>query len=88
MTGNHPSGAHIPLYFDTDRICIQKALETVGLRERGEERILRIHNTLDLAELMVSEAYLPEVEKRKDLSIIEPLADMQFDEDDNLSIHF
>ncbi len=88
MTGNHPSGAHIPLYFDTDRMCIQKALDTVGLRQSGEERILRIHNTLDLGELMVSEAYLPEVEKRKDLAIVEPPSDMQFDENDDLPIHF
>ncbi len=88
MTGNHPSGAHIPLYFDSDRICIQKALETVGLREKGEERILRIHNTLDLGELLVSEAYLPEIEKRNDLSIVSPATEMQFDKNDDLPIHF
>ena len=78
---------HIP-HFDSDRICIQKALETVGLREKGEERILRIHNTLDLGELLVSEAYLPEIEKRNDLSIVSPATEMQFDKDDDLPIHF
>ena len=62
MTGNHPSGAHIPLYFDTDHICIEKALETVGLVEPENARVLRIHNTLELGELFVSEAYRSEVE--------------------------
>ena len=88
MTGNHPSGAHIPLYFDTDQICIEKALETVGLREPGEERILRIHNTLDLGELLVSEAYRAEVEAREDLSIVNEAAPMPFNTSGDLPLHF
>ena len=88
MTGNHPSGAHIPLYFDTDQICIEKALQTVGLREPGEERIMRIHNTLDLGELLVSEAYRAEVEAREDLSIVEEAAPMPFDTSGDLPLHF
>ncbi len=88
MTGNHPSGAHIPLYFDTDQICIEKALETVGLREPGEERILRIHNTLDLGELLVSEAYRAEVEAREDLSIVNEAAPMPFNISGDLPLHF
>ena len=88
MTGNHPSGAHIPLYFDTDQICIEKALQTVGLREPGEEKIMRIHNTLDLGELLVSEAYRAEVEAREDLSIVEEAAPMPFDASGDLPLHF
>ena len=88
MTGNHPSGAHIPLYFDTDQICIEKALHTVGLREPGEEKIMRIHNTLDLGELLVSEAYRAEVEAREDLSIVEEAAPMPFDAGGDLPLHF
>lgn len=88
MTGNHPSGAHIPLYFDTDQICIEKALQTVGLREPGEEKIMRIHNTLDLGELLVSEAYRAEVEAREDLSIVEEAAPMPFDAGGDLPLHF
>ena len=88
MTGNHPSGAHIPLYFDTDQICIEKALQTVGLREPGEEKIMRIHNTLDLGELLVSEAYRAEVEAREDLSIVEEAASMPFDASGDLPLHF
>jgi hypothetical protein len=88
MTGNHPSGAHIPLYFDTDQICIEKALQTVGLREPGEEKIMRIHNTLDLGELLVSEAYRAEVEAREDLSIVEEATPMPFDAGGDLPLHF
>jgi len=88
MTGNHPSGAHIPLYFDTDRICIDRALETVGLVEPKNAKVLRIHNTLELAEVLVSEAYLPEVEKRDDLEVIGKAEDMPFDANDDLPLTF
>ena len=88
MTGNHPSGAHIPLYFDTDRICIDRALETVGLVEPENAKVVRIHNTLELAEVLVSEAYLPEVEKRDDLEVIGEAEDMPFDANDDLPLTF
>ena len=88
MTGNHPSGAHIPLYFDTDRICIDRALETVGLVEPENARVLRIHNTLALGELLVSEAYRPEIEKREDLEIVEEAQEMAFDANDDLPLTF
>ena len=88
MTGNHPSGAHIPLYFDTDRICIDRALETVGLVEPKNAKVLRIHNTLELAEVLVSEAYLPEVEKRDDLEVIGEAEDMPFDANGDLPLTF
>mgnify|MGYP003978111395 FL=1 len=88
MTGNHPSGAHIPLYFDTDRICIDRALETVGLVEPENAKVLRIHNMLELAEVLVSEAYLPEVEKRDDLEVIGEAEDMPFDANGDLPLTF
>ena len=88
MTGNHPSGAHIPLYFDTDQVCIQKALETVGLVEPENAKVLRIHNTLELGELLVSEAYRTEIEQRDDLEIVGEAEDMPFDENGDLPLHF
>ena len=76
-----------PLMMDHKTI-IEKALETVGLREPGEERILRIHNTLDLGELLVSEAYRAEVEAREDLSVVNEAAPMPFDTSGDLPLHF
>jgi len=84
MTGNHPSGAQIPIYFETDRIGLDAALKTVGFMEPEDTKVVRIHNTLDLGELLVSEAYLKEVENREDLSILEPVKDMEFDANNDL----
>ncbi|MGB1719372.1 MAG: [Fe-S]-binding protein, partial [Candidatus Latescibacterota bacterium] len=59
-----------------------------GLREPGEEKIMRIHNTLDLGEVLVSEAYRAEVEARDDLSIVEEATPMPFDASGDLPLHF
>ena len=72
MTGNAPSGASIPITFDNDRKALSLALGTVGLVEPEQARVVRIHDTLDLREILVSEAYLPEVESRGDLSVVAP----------------
>ena len=79
MTGNAPSGASIPITFDNDQRALTLALGTVGLVEPEQARVVRIHDTLDLREILVSEAYLPEVEARGDLSVVDPLTDLEFD---------
>ena len=79
ITGNAPAGAQIPINYDTDRELVATALSTVGLVEAGQEKVLRIHDTLDVGELLVSEAYLSAVEERDDLEILEPATDMTFD---------
>ena len=84
MTGNSPAGAAIPLYYDTDSRCIEAELTTVGLVEPENARVIRIRNTLDLAEVLVSEAYLSEMEKREELSVAEPASDMEFDANGDL----
>ena len=80
ITGNHPVAAHIPINYDTDRRVLEIALGTVGLVEPDKAGVIRIHNTLDIEEILVSEAYLPEVEKRDSLEIIDPLKDMELDD--------
>ncbi len=79
LTGNHPSAASIPIHFDTDRKVIEAALGTIGLVEPDQARVVRVRNTLDLVEVLVSESYLDKVRSRKDLSEAGPLREMEFD---------
>lgn len=79
LTGNAPQGAAIPLHYDTDQKCLDVALGTIGLVEPQDARIVRIPNTLKLAEVLVSEAYQSAVDQRDDLSIVEPVKEMEFD---------
>ena len=84
MTGNAPSGASIPITFDNDRKALTSAFGTVGLVEPEQAKVVRIHDTLDLREILVSEAYLPEVESRNDLSVVTPLKELEFDSNGDL----
>jgi hypothetical protein len=84
ITGGHPPSGAIPLYCDTDRRVIDLALQTVGLVEPEDTRVVRIHNTLDVAEILASEAYSAEVKKRPDLTMVGPPGEMAFDQNGDL----
>jgi hypothetical protein len=70
LTGLSPESARIPVTLDTDREAIEAALGTIGLVQPEDARIVRIHNTLLLEELEVSEALFPEVKPRDTLEIV------------------
>jgi hypothetical protein len=79
LTGGHPAAAAIPCIYPTDRDAIEAALETVGLDDPANSRVVHIPNTLHLREVLVSEAYLTEVKDRPDLEILEGPTEMDFD---------
>jgi Lactate racemase N-terminal domain len=81
LTGGHPAAAAVPVTFDTDRDVLEAALATVGLDEPENARVVQISNTLHLSEVLVSEAYLPEVSRRSDLEILDGPCEMDFDAD-------
>ena len=84
MTGNHPSAGAVPICFDSDRKVLEAALSTCGLVEPPDARVMRIRNTLDVEEILVSEACEKEVARREELSVVEPPREMQFDANDDL----
>jgi hypothetical protein len=72
ITACSPGMAKVPATYETDREAIETALSCIGLTTPENARVIRIKNTLMLGEIEVSEAYLPEIAKRGDLS---PLGD-------------
>jgi hypothetical protein len=72
ITACAPNGAKIPATYDTDREAVETALSCIGLTPPERARLIRIPNTLTLGEIEVSEAFLPEVARRPDLT---PLGD-------------
>jgi len=84
ITGGHPTAAMLPIAFETDREVLENALTQIGLTEPEQARIVQIQDTLHLAEVLVSEAYLPEIRSRKDLEILEGPFAMPLDEQGNL----
>jgi len=84
LTGDNPKAAAIPIHYNTDRKVLDVALKTVGYVQPENAKVIRIRNTLDLKEIMVSEAYQAEMKGRDDLEIIEPVKEMGFGEDGSL----
>ncbi len=84
ITGGHVPAASLPVSLKTDREVLDAAFPTIGLTEPESARVLHISNTLHLAEVLASEAYLPMVQTRDDLEIVDELREMEFDEEGNL----
>ena len=60
----------------------------VGLVEPENAKVLHIHNTIELGELLVSETYRSEAEQREGLEIIAEAEEMAFDENGDLPLAF
>jgi len=84
ITGGHVPAASLPVSLKTDRDVLEAAFPTIGLTEPEQSRVLHISDTLHLAELLASEAYLPLLDTRDDLELVEEPRDMEFDEEGNL----
>jgi hypothetical protein len=84
ITGAEPEHARIPMALDNDRQAIEVAIRSVGMVAREDLNIIRIKNTMRLAEVEISQAYKNELMKRDDLEIIRDEHLLEFDPDGNL----
>ena len=78
LTANAPDVARIPMTMATDREALEAAAKTSGAA--GPLRIVRVHSTLRLEEMYVSEALLPEVEANPGLEVLAPPAPLLLDD--------
>jgi PAS domain S-box-containing protein len=84
LTASHASAAMFPLDYATDREILDAALPAVASGDTSQARLLWIANTLDLAELECSSAYLDEARGRDDLEILTGLRPLPLDRAGNL----
>jgi Lactate racemase N-terminal domain len=84
VTAAHPEAAVTPVHYDTDREVIDAALSTIGLQPPEQARIIRIADTLQLAEVEVSETCLTDLKGRPNIEILDPSYDLAFDGSGNL----
>ncbi|HZS07105.1 MAG TPA: lactate racemase domain-containing protein [Blastocatellia bacterium] len=84
LTAMTPFNAKLPVYFQNDREAIETGLRTAGLDDLTRGRVVRIKNTLSLAEIEMSENYLDEVKSRGGLTVTGDPREMSFDERGNL----
>lgn len=84
LTSLTPNSVKIPIHFDTDREAITQALRSLARPDPQAAKVVRIADTLSLAELEVSESFLAEVQSRSDLEARSAPAEMVFDAEGNL----
>ncbi len=84
LTGISPEKGAIPIYFDTDRECVEAAINCLGMDSAEDARIVHIRNTLTLEKLRVSQAYRSEIEKNDIFEITDQWKPLSFDPDQNL----
>jgi hypothetical protein len=84
LTALTPQGAKIPIHFDTDREALELTLASLALDDPRAARVVRIADTLSLADLEVSEALSEEVRDLPDLTPTGDPREMPFDAGDNL----
>jgi len=78
LTGGHITGAAAPAHYDREREVFDAALQSIGLVEPPDAKILWIRDTLHLAEVECSAVFLPAAQERDDLEIVSDLRDPQF----------
>lgn len=84
MAANTPEKGRIPITLKTDKEAVDAALNTIGAVDPEKVRLVHIKNTLEIAELDVSEALLEEVEGKENLRLEKELGPISFDSQENL----
>lgn len=83
LTNKLPHTVNVPVFLKNDWQAIQAAIKTCIEIDHSNPRVVRIKNTLSLGEIYVSEAMLPELEKKEYVEVTECKMDLP-DEQGNL----
>ena len=84
VTSTYLDGALIPIPMRNDHDAIALAVKTLVRVKPGEERIVRIRDTLSIEHISVSEPLLREVRANSNMEVVGELAPFAFDGDGNL----
>lgn len=84
LTAMTPQAVKIPLYYDSDRECILRALVSLAIEDTSTARVVRIADTLSLNEFRASESLADEILGRK-LEFLGAFDGISFDQAGNLA---
>jgi hypothetical protein len=85
LTALTPQSAKLPIAFDTDREAIERALDSLPLADPAAARIVRIADTLSVADMEISESLWAELKTRPGITVLGPPRPMAFGPDGNLA---
>jgi hypothetical protein len=84
ITGGSPTGAMIPLHYQTDKEVLEATLPEMGLTAVPDTKVMWIHNTLEVSELECSVAYLDEARQSNEIEILSEPRPLPLDNNGNL----
>ena len=79
LTSRVVASGRIPMVMDSDRRAIQAAIRTCCNIDETNVRLVRIKNTADLTEIMISPALFEEAGAHPRIEILGPAAELPFD---------
>ena len=85
LTSLTPQSAKIPISFETDREAVQRMLASLPLADARNAKIVRILDTLSVADMQISESLWSECGTSGNLQARSELREMEFDADGNLA---
>ena len=74
----------MPMFAHSDKHAIQIAVRVCNMIDKEHPRIVRIHNTMELGHIWVSEALVDEVKANPNMELDGEPEDWGFDENGNL----
>lgn len=72
--------AKIPIVMDTDKEAIALGIKITNITNTSNARVVRIKNTLNIHEIMVSESIYQEIKDKRDFEVIGSFKKMEFNE--------
>jgi len=84
VTSTFVQRAMIPLTCQNDMEAVKSALKSLGTVDTRDARIIRIHNTLHLNEMLVSESVFRDLSHLPSIQIMGPPEEISFDRSGNL----
>ena len=88
LTAISPEKGAIPIYFDTDRECLEAAFNTLGMVDEETVRVVHIQNTISLEHLHLSRAYEDDIMGNANLEIIDQWKPLTLGPDQQLDSPF
>jgi hypothetical protein len=85
LTSTVVGPTHMPTVLDSDQDALRAAIKTCNAWDMAKARVVRIHNTLALGEIYISEAMLEEAKQIEGISILSEPFELVFDEQGNLT---
>ena len=85
LTSLTPLSVKVPISFYTDREAIEQMLASLPLPDTRNARVVRILDTLSVADMVISESLWNENNANANLTPLNELHEMEFDASENLA---